>query len=214
MTVIQIVDPDDGAIRAYRTLSERLPAFLEQYPPAQGYSVQIRVVDALSTKPALLRLYEVALAHGHAPEAVGLPGIDGARTLLFEAMLRDPEDRVLLTASALTPIASYKDYECGETAARQRLVAAAGFAGEVLEADELADATHQGLAPAIGPVSGAAVTGTEPDAPEAAVPVAMLRQIEHLAKLRNETVDVTQIGDRAQAVAEIRRLSAAASVAA
>jgi len=53
----------------------------------------------------------------------------------------------LATATAAKVIQSYKDLEVLETAARQRLLAALGFGGEALDADESQDQTDQGFVP-------------------------------------------------------------------
>ena len=45
----------------YRPLSDRLPAFLETYPPSQGYGIEIEVSDLLAIKPGLRILYEAAI---------------------------------------------------------------------------------------------------------------------------------------------------------
>ena len=46
---------------AYRPLSDRLPEFLEAYPPSQGYGIEIDVSALLSTKPGLRSLYAAAI---------------------------------------------------------------------------------------------------------------------------------------------------------
>ena len=65
---------------------------------------------------------------------------------------------MVCNASALKPIREYKEWECAETAARQRLLAALGFGGDVLDADEAGDMGDQGLK------TGSTVT-TAPPAP-------------------------------------------------
>lgn len=135
----------EGEVTHYRPLSARLPAFLAVYGPERGFSVDTEIVDSLSLKPGLLKLYEIVLHAGRKPEEAGLPPLSMAgQTLVGRATLRDPAGRVLATATAAKPIQSYKDLEVLETAARQRLLAALGFGGEVLDTDETRDQTDQG----------------------------------------------------------------------
>ncbi|MEE4378451.1 MAG: hypothetical protein V2J55_13220 [Candidatus Competibacteraceae bacterium] len=142
--VIDIFNPD-GSVSQYRPLSHRLPEFLVQYGPEQGYRIVIDVQDSWLLYAGRRALYEQAIAHGHKPEAVGLPAVASSVELVFHARLLNREDQVVASAAALKPIVQYKDFEAGETAARQRLLAALGFGGEVLDDDEHQDQTAQGL---------------------------------------------------------------------
>ncbi|MCB1826734.1 MAG: hypothetical protein KDJ54_19985 [Candidatus Competibacteraceae bacterium] len=145
--IVEFFTPE-GEVTQYRPLSARLPTFLAVYGPERGFSVDTEIVDSLSLKPGLLKLYEIVLHAGRKPEEAGLPPLNGTgQTLVGRATLRDREGRVLATATAAKPIQSYKDLEVLETAARQRLLAALGFGGEVLDTDEILDQTDQGLAP-------------------------------------------------------------------
>ena len=138
----------EGEVVRYRPLSARLPEFLAVYGPERGFSVDTEIQDPLSLKPGLLKLYEIALQAGRKPEEVGLPPLNAAdQTLVCWATLRDPAGRVLATATAAKVIQSHKDLEVLETAARQRLLAALGFGGEALDADESQDQTDQGFVP-------------------------------------------------------------------
>ena len=138
----------EGEVVRYRPLSARLPEFLAVYGPERGFSVDTEIQDPLRLKPGLLKLYEIALQAGRKPEEVGLPPLSAAaQTLVCRATLRDPAGRVLATATAAKVIESYKDLEVLETAARQRLLAALGFGGEALDADESQDQTDQGFVP-------------------------------------------------------------------
>ena len=138
----------EGEMVRYRPLSARLPEFLAVYGPERGFSVDTELQDPLSLKPGLSKLYEIVLQAGRKPEAVGLPPLSAAaQTLVCRATLRDPTGRVLATATAAKVIQSYKDLEVLETAARQRLLAALGFGGEALDADESQDQTDQGFVP-------------------------------------------------------------------
>ncbi len=138
----------EGEVVRYRPLSARLPEFLAVYGPERGFSVDTELQDPLRLKPGLSKLYEIALQAGRKPEEVGLPPLSAAaQTLVCRATLRDPAGRVLATATAAKVIESYKDLEVLETAARQRLLAALGFGGEALDADESQDQTDQGFVP-------------------------------------------------------------------
>jgi len=158
----------DGDVKDYLLLSARIPQFREKYPIEEGYRVKIEVSDALSAKPSLMRLYESAISNGHKPSDLGLPPLPGGEAIIFRASLLDKDETVLESASAYKPILQYKDWEKGETAARQRLLAALGFGGEFFDKDEESDITDQGkttvmpnAAPANGSASKAAV---KPDA--------------------------------------------------
>ena len=177
MKVIDIFN-SNGTVSPYRLLSDRLPDFLGRYGPEQGYAIVIEAQDPLSLRPGLLRLYEAAIAAGHSPEAVGLPPLRDI-AMVFQAKLLDREGRMVCNASALKPIREYKEWECAETAARQRLLAALGFGGDVLDADESGDMGDQGLK--TGPTgtdpAAAAVTTAPPapavtTAPKSAAPAA------------------------------------------
>ena len=125
-------------------LSANLPAFLRRYPPAEGYSVQTEILDGYSVRPGLMRLYEIALHGGHPPESLGLPPLRSSdHALIGRATLRDPQGRILATATAasVTP-----DLESLETAARPRLLAALGWGGESSDEDEAIGPGDPGLA--------------------------------------------------------------------
>ncbi|MBK8750988.1 MAG: hypothetical protein IPL99_04810 [Candidatus Competibacteraceae bacterium] len=122
-----------------------LPEFLNRYRPAEGLSVHTEIRDALSLKPGLMKLYEIALHGGHPPESMGLPALrDPEFFLVGHATLRDPQGRILATATAVAPAG--QTLEDLETAARQRLLAALGFGGEIVDADEVFDPSHSGIA--------------------------------------------------------------------
>ncbi|MCC8999773.1 MAG: hypothetical protein LM522_09780, partial [Candidatus Contendobacter sp.] len=134
-----------------------LPEFLRRYPPAEGFSVQTEILDSFSVQPGWMKLYEIAIHGGHAPESLGLPPLRSRDyALIGRATLRDPKGRILATATAaqVTP-----DVERLETAARQRLLAALGFGGELVEEDEARDPRDPGLT--ITPKVPAYVPATE-----------------------------------------------------
>ena len=160
----------DGELVHYRPLSARIQQFLEQYGPGQGYAVTTEMVDTLSLKPGLMRLYAIALQAGRKPEELGLPALGLAgETGVCRAVLTDAHGRVVATATAAKRIQAYKDLEILETAARQRLLAALGYGGDVLDADERQDQRDQGLTPASDPDAegehAAAIGPADPVAP-------------------------------------------------
>jgi len=59
---------DSGELVQYRPLSFRIRDFLGQYGPEKGYAVTTELVDTLSLKPGLMRLYAIALQAGRKPE--------------------------------------------------------------------------------------------------------------------------------------------------
>lgn len=146
---------ESGEITRYRKLSQRMPEFLAKYGPEKGYGTVTEVVDSLSLKPGLLRLYEIAIQAGHKPEDVGLPSLSTtSRTQVCRATLIDGAGRVLGSATATKVLVEYKDLEVLETAARQRLLAALGFGGEVLDGDEAQDQQDQRLQTVTGTPGG------------------------------------------------------------
>ena len=135
----------DGQIKDYKLFSARLPEFLKAYPKTEGYRVRVTTSDTLSSKPSMFKLYEAAIAAGKNPTEVGLPALPAGDVVVFTASLLDKENNVLETASALRVIRQYKDWEKGETAARQRLIAALGFGGDCFDNDEVSDIEDQGM---------------------------------------------------------------------
>lgn len=176
--VVELFTPD-GDLVVYKPLSARLPAFLAVYGPQQGYSVETELLDTLHLKPGLMQLYEIVLHAGRKPEEVGLPGLMlVGQTLVCRATLRDRDGRVWATATAAKLIQAYKDLEVLETAARQRLLAALGFGGEVLDRDEHQDQAAQGLvtpSPALAskPAAAAIARASTADAADAKTEPAM-----------------------------------------
>jgi len=130
----------------YRRLSARLPEFLAAYSPHEGYQIKIDYLDPIEAKPGLSELYKSAVAAGKKPEDLGLPPVAG-NTMIFRARLICPQGRELSSGSALVLIQAYKDWEKGETAARQRLLAAMGYGGDMLDVDEARDQLDQGFEP-------------------------------------------------------------------
>ena len=223
MGIIQILNTD-GTLSDYRPLSERLPAFLEAYPKAEGWQVRMSEREGLMVKPELVRLWQAAIEAGKNPAELGLPELP-TNMFLFVAELVSPDGKVVETAAAWRPVVEYKDYEKGQTQARQRLLAACGFGGDMLDADEVSDIEEQGLSaqlPKPGPTQKPKPTPKpeptprpepepepepnpepnpepKPEASAKAAPPALVRQIAHQAKLRGVKVPVYTDFDSAKA---------------
>ncbi len=139
-SVIEVFDQQSGEVKPYKLMSARLPDFLKEYPKSEGYQVKVSTSDMLHSKPGLIRLYEAAMTANMAPNQAGLPPLPDANIVIFTASLIDKEGRVLDSASATRHLTGYpKEWEKGETAARQRLLAALGFGGDCFDEDETAD---------------------------------------------------------------------------
>jgi len=189
--VIEIFQ-EDGSVRKYRSLSERLPEFLAAFPISEGFRVEVEAKA----------LAEIC------------PGVESAGVVFTASLYKG--DAVVANASAHRfSLSQFKDWEKGETAARQRLLAACGFGGDVLDEDEALDMKDQGLQvaqvppspptqkaaekqpePSVSPTKekppvaakerpvAAKESPAPPQPPREDVPVALMRQIEHQAKLR------------------------------
>jgi hypothetical protein len=129
----------------YFPVADRLQRFLKAYPPTDGFGVKIVRQDVLALKPALLRLYDAAIAGGKPLSQSGLPPLPNAAAMIFEAFLvktvisstGEKIELTLASASTYQLIAFEKDYEIAETRARGRLLAALGFHPSLLDADEM-----------------------------------------------------------------------------
>ena len=127
----------EGEPREYRTVSQRLPEFLKAFPLRDGYQI-IRGHEAYTQfNPDLLALHKACIEAGRKPVDMGLGDPTNQKVVFYAKLVKDGV--VILNASALKPINKLKDWESGETAAFQRLMAAAGFGGEVLDEDDRYD---------------------------------------------------------------------------
>lgn len=200
--------------KKYRRFSARLPEFLEKYPPEKNYRVVHRCSDSLSYEKGKLQLYEAAMRAGKKPAEVGLPEIPEQSTMIYEACLFGPDGETITNATAALRIETIKDWERGETAAFQRLLASLGFGGEVYVNDEGNDIHGQGLRikPTVDttavaktpagsakeplPAAATADAGRTAEVvdlasgsrPRRLVPAATMNQIKRLAKLRKVEV--------------------------
>lgn len=155
---------DRGDEVLYKRYGARLPLFLAQYPPKEGYRVVIDMTDLLSLQKGRMALLREAINAGKKPCDVGLPGIENdVNTLVCTAKLLDPQERVIRSASASMKIEEHKDLEALETAANQRLLAALDFGGEVLEVDEDRDIAAQRLTRTAPPQVDATYASSTPD---------------------------------------------------
>jgi len=162
----------------YRPLSDRLPAFLETYPPSHGYGIEIEVSDLLAIKPGLRVLYEAAIKAGVSIKSAGLPPLPSPSAIIVRAFLT--KDGTRLTSAQTYQLVEFeKDLECAETRARQRLLAALGFDGAILDRDEQVtqspDTPVQHSAPAesnarVSPPEVAAESRTEHSEPVSPAP--------------------------------------------
>lgn len=134
---VELANPD-GSTTPYETVSERLPSFLEAYPPSDGWRIVKDHTFASAEKAEIARLWEKALEAGRDPKELGLPPVAG-QVVIFGASLWSPDERLLANATSLKSVVSAKDWEAGETAAFQRLMATLGFGGSTMDADEAHD---------------------------------------------------------------------------
>jgi hypothetical protein len=215
------IDLENG--ERYLRYAERVPHFLKEYPPKEGYRVLTEMQDLLSLQPGRLSLLREAIAAGKKLSDLGLPGLeDDINTMVCVVKLLNAQAQIVRTASALCVLKNQKDFEILETAANQRLLAALGFDGSVFNADENADLQAQGVAlrTTAGSQQNAVPSGAKSTAPviqepaartgnaapgaAAQVPPAQRRQIENLAKSLGEAAPV--LNSPEDASAELRRL--------
>lgn len=138
--VVELFD-STGEPRIYALFSGRLPEFMEAYPATDGWKVERDVVSAASLAPELVALHAAAVGAGKRPVDLGLPPIP--RGHVFRCRLLNGNGEVVRTASTLAhirdmdvPGAGMRDWERAETNAFQRLIAALGFGGDLLDKDE------------------------------------------------------------------------------
>lgn len=133
--MVKMIQTDEGE-KAWRPMSERVERFNKDFPVKDGYRVILKQQDALNFQRGLLSLYETAIKSGQAFDKLGLPPLKDVTTMIVEAALLNKDGTVIAVATAAGEILGRKDWERLETAARQRLLAALGYHGEVLDADE------------------------------------------------------------------------------
>lgn len=221
---------ENGSETRYTRYSARLPLFLKEYSPKEGFRVVIERTDLLSQKKGLLSLLREAVVAGRKVSDLGLSGIErDINTIVCVAKLLSPTGDVLRDAAAAMEVLERKDFEALETAADQRLLARCGFGGEIFDGEEDADILGRGgtidTAPAASPAAprtpgpqgpepsssstgGSPTTSLRADSPddEAEVTQAERRQIENLARRVGQSMP--ELRSRADVKAARTQLSA------
>lgn len=171
--VVKLSNFRDGEYveQPYKLFSARLPEFLKRYPPEKGWRVVRSVQSACELSPGLTRLHEAAITAGKSPDALGLPPIPSG--FVLTARLLDPQGNEVASGSAFSmgldlqyAVQSArsgngdvlrKDFEAGETAAFQRLLAAVGLGGDCFDGDEAVTLRDMGRtsAPSTAPATAA-----------------------------------------------------------
>lgn len=139
---ITIFSPS-GEATEYRTVSERLPDFQKMFPLSEGYRVIRTHVSGSDYSATIHEIWIEALKAGKNPLDIGLPRISGM-SVVFEASLYLKEV-LIANASAYKVVSNPKDWEAGETAAFQRLMAACGLGGSDMDMDDQHDRISSGL---------------------------------------------------------------------
>lgn len=141
--VVQIHNAD-GEVSQYTKVSARVPEFLKEYGPQQGYRVTSESTDYLDMTQGRKALFVTLAEQGNLSDKF-IQELANDRKVVFKSRLLDNEGNVVAEASAIKPVWSLKDYESGETAAFQRLLARLGFGGDVFDEDEQNDMLSQDL---------------------------------------------------------------------
>jgi len=132
-----LIPNDGGPPSVYRRLAARVPEFLEQYSPSAGYGVDTEFTDLLSLRPGMMELLARAVSSNTALRDLGIPHLEftlGA--VVCRAKLLDSAGRAIQVGTACEVVQGNYDMEILESSARQRLLAAVGFGGEILSQDE------------------------------------------------------------------------------
>lgn len=134
-----------GEVTNYEKVSSRVPKFLEKYGPEQGYAILSSSVDELETTPGKKAILVELAKHGDRVTAELVASALLNQRIVFKCQLVDKEGRIVAEASASKGTEFQKNYESGETAAFQRLMAKLGYGGELLDEDEEDDMLSQNL---------------------------------------------------------------------
>jgi len=141
--VIEIFDPVTGEAKRWERFSSRLAQFLSKFPIEKGWRVVRESRLSSASAPELVTLYEAAFKAGVNPRDAGLPPMP--QGVVFVARLISPDGHEVASGSACSMASNLftagasqqrRDYEMGETAAFQRLLAAVGIGGEIFDTDE------------------------------------------------------------------------------
>lgn len=140
---------DDGTAAQYTRVSARIPEFLMVYGPDKGFRVRSEIVDYLDVsegrKTVLMGLIENRLL-----DADRIEEVLNDKKYVFRSKLLDKDGNIVAEATAVKRVWKEKDFETGETAALQRLLARVGFGGDVFDIDEINDMEDQKLTYQVG----------------------------------------------------------------
>jgi hypothetical protein len=203
MNVVKITTVT-GEVQDYIPFAERLPLFLADYPPKDGWGVRLKSRQPYESDPTFW---------------------------MFRASLVSPEGKVVAQASSLRRVVVFKDYEIGETASVQRLISMLGYPGdpdifnqEALDlAQQGSDMTANDESESDSPVpsiSTAQVESVPANTPKASalaaqaddidasthIPRGIVRRIEVLAKRKGvEVPPYATVAEAREAMAELQR---------
>ena len=211
----------NGDVVKYRRVSERLPEFLEQYPIGSGYRLVSSHQEYLSATPQYSEIIKAAIEKGTSFETI--TSTISFNKVIFTCQLLDESNELVANASAVKGVSQYKDYEVGETAALQRLMAKLGFGGEIFDKDEDSDFESQHLhtdvqdkkptsePSPVSPISPAhveevpvKVDDIKANSKASNVPPALLRQLKMQAEIAG--IDVPHVNTAAEAKAALKKI--------
>jgi len=110
----------------YQSAASRWRQLLDAYPPKDGWAALVE------GRPAPTPLYYA-------------DGSTAAPTIQFDATLRAPSGVVVANGSTLYIVEQSRDWECGETNARHRLLIALGFNPRKMDDDDRENIARAGL---------------------------------------------------------------------
>lgn len=141
--VISLLD-NDGQSTQYLRVSARIPQFLAEYGPQKGYRVLSEISDYQDVTENRMAFMLALIQNGQLPED-RIEEILNDKKFVFRSKLLDKEGNVIAEATAVKRVWREKDFETGETAAFQRLMARVGFGGELFDIDENNDIEDQNI---------------------------------------------------------------------
>lgn len=124
-----------GDTTQYVKVSARVPEFLKVYGPDKGYRVLSESTDYLDFAQGRKALCLALASQGQLDESY-IKELLSDKKVVFKSKLVDKEGNVVAESTALKPVWNLKDFESGETAAFQRLLARLGFGGDIFDSDE------------------------------------------------------------------------------
>lgn len=175
--VISIIS-DDGTHTQYKKVSARIPEFLKEYGPDKGFRVLSDISEFHDVSESRMAFLLALVEKGQLPNE-RIDEMLNDRKFIFRSQLLDKEGNVIAEAHAVKRIWREKDYETGETAALQRLMARVGFGGEVFDIDEINDMEDQNLNYQTGQAGG--------DSPVTVAPVSDIKQNQVQPTPENES---------------------------